>query len=136
MAQSTREFYLNAIARSGAINAASFARKVGIGEGTLSDWKKGRSYPSDKTMLKIALICDLDPAEALALLNLWRCDEAARGAYERLLHAAKSAALKCFPFMIVPALALQGNSLKPLNYMENQPAQISHNSTISSLCDN
>lgn len=78
-------------------------------------------------MLKIALLCDLDPVEALALLNLWRCDEAAKGTYMRLLEVAQSTALKCFPYIIGLTLALQGNEAKALNYNDNQPAQISHN---------
>ena len=127
MTQNTARFYEDAVKLSGAINHSALARKIGVSRGTLSDWKKGRSFPSDKTMLKIALLCDLDPVEALALLNLWRCDEAAKGTYMRLLEVAQSTALKCFPYIIGLTLALQGNEAKALNYNDNQPAQISHN---------
>ena len=85
MIRSEREFFETAIARSGSYNQSAFARKLGVGTGTLSDWKKGRNHPSDKTMLKIADLCQLDRVEALALLNLWRCDEEAKSTYARLL---------------------------------------------------
>ena len=109
MAQSTREFYSDAIARSPAINASAFAEKIGVTRSSLSLWKAGKSHPSDKTMLKIALIADLDPVEALALLNLWRCDEDAKSTYQRLLDVAKSTALKSFPYIIGASLALGAN---------------------------
>ena len=63
-------------------------------------------------MLKIALLCDIDPVEALALLNLWRCDEAARGTYQRLLDVAQSTALKSFPYIIGISLACGANFQK------------------------
>ena len=119
MIHTEREFFETAVARSRFYNQSALVRELGIGDGTFSDWKKGRSYPSDKTMLKIALLCDLDPVEALALLNLWRCDDAARGTYARLLDLAQSTALKCFPYIIGLALAFQGNDANALEYKEN-----------------
>jgi len=114
MAQTELEFFETAITRSGALNASGFARKLGVHVGMPTEWKKGRSYPSDKTMLKIALLCDLDPVEALALLNLWRCDESARSTYARLLDVAKSTALKSFPYMGALILASWANLATPL----------------------
>lgn len=109
MAQTEKQFFTNAVDKSGAINASAFARKLGVSPASLSEWKKGKTYPSDKTMLKIALLCDLDPVEALAWLNLKRCDEAAKPVYERLLHVAQSTALRCFPYICALILASQAN---------------------------
>jgi len=91
-----KRFFEDAIERSGALNQSALARKLGVTRASLHQWKTGKSYPSDKTMLKVALLCDLDPNEALALLNLWRCDESARSHYEatlKIILKAKSAAL-------------------------------------------
>lgn len=129
MAQTTQEFFTTAIARSGCINTSGFARRLGVSSSAPTEWKKGRSYPSDKTMLKIALLCDLDPVEALALLNLWRCDEAAKTTYQRLLEVAQSTALKCFPYIIVLVFASQAIFAEP-NKNNSLPsvnrAEISH----------
>ena len=96
MQMTPERFFQDAVDLSGSVNQSSLTRKLGVTTGAFSQWKKGRSYPSDKTMLKIALLCDLDPNEALALLNLWRCDESARSHYEATLQIilkAKGAAL-------------------------------------------
>ena len=130
MAQTQREFFENAIARSGCLNDSGFARRLGVNTRNPWNWKNGKSYPSDKTMLKIALLADLDPVEALALLNLWRCDESARSTYARLLDVAQSTALRCFPYMIGVLLALQANGVKPLNNKDiltlSRVAEVSH----------
>lgn len=130
MTQTQQEFFESAVERSGSINQSSLARKIGISRTCFSQWKKGTSYPSDKTMLKIAALCNLDPVEALALLNLWRCDESARSTYARLLDVAQSTALRCFPYMIGVLLALQANGVKPLNDKDiltpSRVAEVSH----------
>ena len=78
MNESPNKFFENAVTLSGSINTSSLARKIGVSRQALGKWKKGISYPSDATMIKIADLCKLDPAECLALLNLWRCNEEAK----------------------------------------------------------
>lgn len=134
MAQTEQEFFTTAVQLSGSLNASSFARKVGVDRSSFSQWKRGKSYPSDSTMLRIANLCDLDPVETLALLNLWRCDEEAKSVYERLLHVAQSTALKCFPYMIALLLASQANMGKILdnNNLGTTPnVEISHKTSLS-----
>jgi len=128
MAQTPQRFFEDAIELSGSLNQASLVRKIGIKSPTYTDWKKGRSYPSDKTMLKIALLCDLDPVEALALLNLWRCDEAAKSTYERLLDVAQSTAMKCCIAFFAANLTFLGNFGK---FNDNNDLTISSHEKIS-----
>lgn len=133
MTQTEKQFFTNAVEQSGSINASGFARKIGVSPASITLWKNGQSYPSDKTMLRIAMLCDLDPVEALALLNLWRCDDEAKSTYERLLHVAQSTALRCFPYIGALILASNANfgNLRENNDLDAPArAEISHKTSL------
>ena len=79
-----KRFFEDAIALSGCRNQAALVRKLGIKSPTYTQWRKGDSLPGEKRMMQLAKLCNLDPEETLIILNLWRCDEAARSTYEKI----------------------------------------------------
>lgn len=56
-----------------AISDRELGRRLGFaGSQSVSHWRTGRDWPSDKKMVLLAEICGLDPVMALADLNVWR----------------------------------------------------------------
>ena len=87
---------------------SNMARKIGVSRNALCEWRKGRNFPSDETMIALAERANLDPAEALALLGLWRSHGETKAAYARLLKLSRMAKFS-FPYMILGALAYYAN---------------------------
>lgn len=47
-------------------------------------YRTGRSFPSDQTIVNIAILADQDPLECLLALNLWRTRGTAHAIYADL----------------------------------------------------
>ena len=122
-----QRFFSNAVDLSGSINQSSLCRKLGVSTGCYSDWKKGRNYPSDTTMIKLAELCKIDPVEALALLNLWRCNEEAKAHYETLFSRLIVSGVKSYIFLFI--LASWGNMDKAYANQPLNPSPAAQNAS-------
>jgi len=47
-------------------------RELGLGLGTVSQWRTKRSWPSDKVIVQIAHLAGINELQALIDLNIWR----------------------------------------------------------------
>jgi hypothetical protein len=45
---------------------------LGHGGGTVCRYRGGRDWPDDVTMVRLAILADADPIEALSQLDIWR----------------------------------------------------------------
>jgi len=82
------------------------AEDLGITSASMTHLTKGHGLPSDATMLKLAGLAKMDPAEALMLLNYWRQPHgAAKAEYKSLWQRAKSAAVMVLLAMVLTAPA-------------------------------
>lgn len=124
-----KRFFTDAVALSGSVNQSSLCRKLGISTASFSEWKGGRSYPSDTTMIKLAELCKIDPVEALALLNLWRCNEEAKAHYETLFSRLIVSRVKCFPYIFLFILASWGNMDKAYANQPLNPSPAAQNAS-------
>lgn len=105
--------YLDAaMARNGIPSDAELSRMLGKKRGSCNTYRMGRAWPSDDTMVRLAGLAGVDPAEALLDLNRWRTVGPARRVYEEIAAAvARTAAviLLAFTFYLLndrpPALA-------------------------------
>ena len=74
--------------RTNTVTDSNLARKITVTRSSIALYRKGASFPSDDTMVRIARRAKLDVGECLLLLNIWRTEGEARkvykGALERL----------------------------------------------------
>jgi hypothetical protein len=47
-------------------------RLLDIAGSSISQWRTSRTWPADSTMVKLAILADYDPREALINLNIWK----------------------------------------------------------------
>ncbi len=64
---------------------------VGKTETAASFWRTGRTWPSDETMIRLAVLAGVDPEEALIELNIWRAQSPeTRDWYSRIAEKVRS----------------------------------------------
>lgn len=86
MKNRTVDFYIErAKDNSGASSDRKLGTLLGLSEIAVSNWRNGRSWPSDDVMVKLSKICGIDPDIGLLDLNLWRSSGDAKEAYARML---------------------------------------------------
>lgn len=56
-------------------NSYEIAEMLGMKAGSLTDFIKGRAYPSQDTMLKLANLAGISPERALIDFNLWKTQD-------------------------------------------------------------
>lgn len=62
------------------------ARKLDVGATSLNNWRKGKNWPSDVTMERLAIMANVRPEDALILLNYWRTPECTKSHFALALH--------------------------------------------------
>ena len=73
MAQRTLNWYLDrALARAGDPSERTFAMRIGLAAGSLSNYRQRKAWPSEAVMIRIAEAAGLDPDRALQDLHSWR----------------------------------------------------------------
>lgn len=63
----------------------ALARDLDVSHNLISQYRTKRAWPSDKLMVKLAHLADVDPEIALLDLCQWRAEGEARGFYEHIL---------------------------------------------------
>ena len=69
---------------------------LGITEGSISQFRTGRAFPSDDTMVKLAKLAGVDPYVALLDLSTWRTKGEAQKAYAKILQKITAAIALAF----------------------------------------
>lgn len=82
------EAYMDAAkAAHGIRSDRELGRRVGVGPTAPTNWRTKKAWPADATMLRLADLAGIDPAEALMDLNKWRADSpTVKSVYERIAH--------------------------------------------------
>jgi len=71
--------------RTNTVTDSNLARKIDVTRSSIALYRKGASFPSDDTMVRIAKRAKLNVEECLLLLNVWRTEGAARKVYRASL---------------------------------------------------
>jgi len=71
--------------RTNTVTDSNFARKIDVTRSSIALYRKGASFPSDDTMVRMAKRAKLDVEECLLLLNAWRTEGEARKVYKASL---------------------------------------------------
>lgn len=79
-----------AIRRNGLKSDRDLDRALGFKGNGVVFWRSKRSWPSDKAMMKLAVLAGVDPEAALLDLNLWR----AKSPEVKAMYSAIAAKLK------------------------------------------
>ncbi len=58
---------------------------LGLSASAVCAWQRGRSWPDDETMVRLAALAGVAADEALLDLNIWRAKEPARAVYLGML---------------------------------------------------
>lgn len=64
---------------------------IGLKPTAITQWRTRRAWPTDTAMIRISELANVDPAEGLIDLNIWRSDGEASSIYTRMrkaLHVA------------------------------------------------
>lgn len=105
---------------------------VGKTETAASFWRTGRTWPSDETMIRLAVLAGVDPEEALIELNIWRAQSPeTRDWYSRIAEKVRSSLAQVLVFGVTSALVAVSSPA--------QGEQTPHESTLHfppyTLCD-
>ena len=95
------DWYLDtAKARQGTLSDRQLSIALGRSTGAVFDFRRGFSFPSDDTQIKLGQMAGVPASEALMDLNIWRAKSTeVRSAYQKIAAQLKGAA-------IIAALAL------------------------------
>lgn len=81
------------------------ALALDLGETASYFWRRGRAWPSDESMIRIAELAGVDPEEALADLNVWRAKSLeTRELYSRIAAKIRSSVVGVLVFGVTSAL--------------------------------
>jgi predicted transcriptional regulator len=69
---STIELLDLAKAKAGDVSDYRLAKMLGVDQTSMSNYRRGRSQPKNPIAMRLAELCDLDPAEVVAWVNLER----------------------------------------------------------------
>lgn len=78
------EYLAQARRYSGAKSDRQLAKNLGLSPTVVTNWRQGRAWPSDSTMVKLARLGGGDPAGALLDLKEWSVPEPARSIYKEI----------------------------------------------------
>lgn len=80
----TVDEYLDHAKKRGDITSdRQLGRILGVGPGTVTQYRTKRIWPAEAVMIKLADICGLDPVQALMHLGQWKTDGDVKKAYEK-----------------------------------------------------
>ena len=80
------EFYLEAAKKNHEIKSdAKLASALGISTTSVLQWRYGRSFPADETMVRLAALAGISKEQALLELSYWRADGEAKETYAGLI---------------------------------------------------
>jgi len=71
--------------RTNTVTDSNLARKIDVTRSSIALYRKGASFPSDDTMVRIAARAKFDVEECLLLLNVWRSEGTAQTIYHGML---------------------------------------------------
>ncbi len=94
------------------------SEKLGLKGSAVNSWKTRRAWPADDTMIELAKLADVDPADALLDLNIWRSKGEAISIYSSIRNAVRNSAvilLVMFGLQLAPPVneSVAGPSLHP-----------------------
>lgn len=124
--ESMPEYLAVCVARTHSGSLSNLARKIGVSRQVASDWSRGEKFPSDHVMKRLAERANLDPQEALILLNLWRADQEAKQVYRDMLKKFTAIAGGII-FLLSPLTSTDANAMISLENFEQKSADNSHN---------
>lgn len=82
------------------------ARRMGLSQASVSAWRRGKAFPDDATMQRLAEIADMNVPEALAWLGVWRNTGPVALTYESMARRLGRTAAAFFCAALVGAAAL------------------------------
>ncbi len=104
---------------------SQLARVLGWSDGVVSQYRKGRSYPSDDTMLKLSVMASITEEEGLMLLNMWRSQSSgARKVYRKLYEEAVPMIRWVIGLALLPAMIIaspMNSDASTVNYRPEAP---------------
>lgn len=71
--------------RTNTVTDSNLARKIDVTRSSIALYRKSASFPSDDTMVRIAVRAKLNVEECLLLLNVWRTEGGAQVVYREIL---------------------------------------------------
>jgi len=91
------------------------SRRLSLSPASVNQWRTKRSWPADTTMIRLAELAGVDPAEALLELNQWRSDSATvRDVYDRIAHRlAATAASIIVAFGVAGYRTAEAGAMQP-----------------------
>lgn len=84
MQRNVNWYFERAKEKTGIPSYRKLGAAIGITEGSVSQLRTGRAFPSDETMTKLANLAEENPMRALIDLNIWRTSGSARETYLKL----------------------------------------------------
>lgn len=118
----TIDDYIDAArARAGIRSDRQLAIQLGLVQSSISQMRTKRIWPSDETMIRLAIMAGIDPAEALLELSAWRTEGTAQTLWRELARKLGTAATVAIMvtgaltaglvLLPSPAAAAQGSAL-------------------------
>ena len=119
---------------AGITSDRKLSERLELSINTAFEYRKRGKLPSDETMLKLAELGNIDPDDALLMLNVWRTTGEAK---KRYLHMLKRTAIVLIAFLTINTAFL---APAPNALINNDIANIIHvkkgnNVMIIRLCD-
>ena len=80
------------------------ASRLNVAPTAVNHWRKGRAWPSDTAMIRLADLSGEEPTEALLWLNYWRSPNPAKIWYLRMLDAVQDYAVSIVAIFVFSLL--------------------------------
>lgn len=93
--------------RAGLTSDRELARRLAVSAGAVNFYRSKRTWPSEDTIIKLAELAEIDAAEAIIELNIWRSKGPEADIYRDILIRLKQTAAAFFLAFIV-GIAGQG----------------------------
>jgi len=104
-----------AIEKQGLKSGNELGRQLGGSANNVSQWRTRRSWPSPRTMRRLATMAEMDPEEAVLLLSIWREeDPKTRDLFMHILKTVQGAAKHAASILIVVGAVFMGLNITPV----------------------